>query len=93
MAPGFTATSAAQLTVSIIITSRLTFRQNGERLKHTLSQLSSEVVILTAKQRELVEQAIRETCEVRKWILLAINVRTNHVHLVVSMGSPNRVGR
>jgi REP element-mobilizing transposase RayT len=61
---------------------------DGERHKHTLSQLSSEVVTLTVKQRELVEQAIRETCEFRKWVLLAINVRTNHVHLVVSIGIP-----
>ncbi len=85
MAPGFTATSAAQLTVSIISKSPY-LPPDGERLKHTLSQLSSEVVTLTAEQRGLVEQAIRETCEVRKWILLAINVRTNHVHLVVSIG-------
>jgi REP element-mobilizing transposase RayT len=59
---------------------------DSERLEHTLSQLSRDVVTLTAKQRESVEEAIRETCEVRKWILRAINVRTNHIHLVVSIG-------
>ncbi|MGH9823000.1 MAG: transposase [Blastocatellia bacterium] len=29
-------------------------------------------------------KAIRETCRIRGWPLLALNVRTNHVHLVVS---------
>ncbi|MBA3357169.1 MAG: hypothetical protein H0U18_14775 [Pyrinomonadaceae bacterium] len=28
--------------------------------------------------------AIRETCKTRKWRLWAINVRTNHVHSVVT---------
>ena len=42
---------------------------------------------MNAKQREVVEFAIRETCEKRSWLLRAINVRTNHVHTVVSIGS------
>ena len=63
-----------------------------ERLIHTLSQLSSEIITPNAKQRELVEQSIRETCTVRNWTLRAVNVRTNHVHTVVSIGtaSPDR---
>ena len=59
---------------------------DDERLTHSMSQLSSEVVTLNARQRELVEHSIRETCAVRKWSLLAINVRTNHVHTVVAIG-------
>ena len=31
-----------------------------------------------------MEQAIREVCEHRKYLLRAINVRTNHAHSVVS---------
>jgi REP element-mobilizing transposase RayT len=31
-----------------------------------------------------VEATIREACEYRDWFLAAINVRTNHVHLVVT---------
>ncbi|MGC2238589.1 MAG: transposase [Pyrinomonadaceae bacterium] len=50
-------------------------------------QLKAEVVTLNAKQRQSVENAIRETCEVRRWLLRAINVRTNHVHTVVSIGT------
>ncbi|MDQ2976617.1 MAG: transposase [Acidobacteriota bacterium] len=58
-----------------------------KRLEHNLRQLSSEIVTLNAKQRESIEDAIRETCIFRKWILRAINVRTNHVHAVVSIGA------
>ncbi len=34
--------------------------------------------------RVVIAAAIRETCEIRQWILQAINVRTNHIHTVVS---------
>ena len=61
--------------------------RDDERFMHTISQLSSEAVTLDAKQREFVEQAIRETCTFRNWTLRAINVRTNHVHAVVSIGT------
>ena len=41
-------------------------------------------MILRARQRKSIEVAIRETCQIRKWALLAINIRTNHVHTVVT---------
>jgi REP element-mobilizing transposase RayT len=31
-----------------------------------------------------VAKAIRETCTIRKWLLWAFNICTNHVHTVVS---------
>ena len=31
----------------------------------------------------MVEQAIRDHCELRDWFIRAMNVRSNHVHLVV----------
>jgi REP element-mobilizing transposase RayT len=49
--------------------------------------LKSEPVILDASRRETVEAAVRETCALRGWDLRAINVRTNHVHTVVSIGT------
>ena len=58
-----------------------------DRLEDSLKRLAGVVVRLNAKQRRSTESAIRETCEVRKWLLRAINVRTNHVHLVVSIGT------
>ena len=44
-------------------------------------------VLLGAFQRKSVENAIRETCRFRTWHLHALNVRTNHIHIVVSIGS------
>jgi REP element-mobilizing transposase RayT len=49
--------------------------------------LRSRPVTLNAEQRQSVDSAIREVCEHRKWFLHAMNVRTNHVHTVVSIGS------
>lgn len=51
--------------------------QNTRRLK-------APPVRLGAPQRTSIKAAIRETCEIRNWSLDAINVRTNHVHTVVS---------
>ncbi len=50
-------------------------------------RLRDDPVILDADQRGCVEAAALETCEFRKWHLHAINVRTNHVHVVVSIGN------
>ncbi|MGZ5435617.1 MAG: transposase [Pyrinomonadaceae bacterium] len=47
-------------------------------------QRKQSPVILGARQRKVVETAVREACDYRKYILLAINVRTNHAHTVVS---------
>ena len=41
-------------------------------------------VKLTSRHRQIVESAIRETCAIRGWQLWVVNVRTNHVHTVVS---------
>lgn len=50
-------------------------------------QLKCEIVILNARQRKIVEEAIREVCDFRNWLLRAINVRTNHIHAVASIGT------
>jgi REP element-mobilizing transposase RayT len=50
------------------------------------SQLKSQPLTLDIEQRGSVDNAIREVCEHRRWLLRAINVRTNHVHVVVSIG-------
>lgn len=41
-------------------------------------------VKLNARRRAAIDNAISETCELRNWRLRACNVRTNHVHVVVS---------
>ena len=48
------------------------------------SLMKSEPVSLDAKRRAAVHDAIVEVCRHRGWTLHAINVRTNHVHVVVS---------
>jgi REP element-mobilizing transposase RayT len=47
-------------------------------------RLKSPAFFLNAGRRKLVEDAIREVCEFRNWPLIALNVRTNHAHVVVS---------
>ena len=53
---------------------------------HSYNQqrLTTKPLILDATQRKSVEFAVRETCQIRKWNLMALNVRTNHVHTVVN---------
>jgi REP element-mobilizing transposase RayT len=49
--------------------------------------LKSPPVTLNARQRQSVDAAIREVCRHKQWFLHALNVRTNHVHSVVSIGT------
>ena len=39
---------------------------------------------LATGDRRIVEETIRDHCHVRKWHLHALNVRSNHVHVVVT---------
>jgi|SRR5580765_5385474 len=57
------------------------------RAKLSQRLLKSEPGRLAAAQRKIVEEAIRRVCTYRRWHLHAINVRTNHVHTVVSTGT------
>ena len=60
--------------------------------RHNRGLLKAEPLRLGARQRAVVETAIRETCRIRRWEVLALNVRTNHVHVVVSTNQiPERV--
>lgn len=54
------------------------------RRQHDRDLLNQPPVKLNASQRPIVESAIRETCTIRRWQLWAVNVRTNHLHVVVS---------
>src|SRR5205085_4266068 len=62
-------------------------RASQRRHEHNRKLLKAEAVILNANQRSSVENAIRETCAIRHWLMYALSVRTNHVHVVVSIGS------
>jgi REP element-mobilizing transposase RayT len=39
---------------------------------------------LNPEQRNAVTQTIQEHCRLRGWLLHAVNVRSNHVHVVVT---------
>ena len=52
--------------------------------------MTSAPFTLNAPQRGRVESAIRNVCEVRKYNLFAINVRTNHAHVVAFASAPPR---
>jgi|SRR5438270_6052166 len=56
------------------------------------ARLNRPSVNFDSAQRAGIEEAIREVCEYRGFRLEAVNVRTNHVHVVVAAGcSPEGV--
>ena len=61
---------------------------NANWHRYNQEQLKAEPLILGAPQRRSIDFAIRDTCKIRNWALLAFNVRTNHVHLVVTANRP-----
>ena len=52
--------------------------------KQVRETLSHQPVKLKSRERVVVEEAIRETCKIRGWEFWTTNIRTNHVHTVVS---------
>jgi REP element-mobilizing transposase RayT len=49
-------------------------------------KLKIEPVQLNDRQRTCVRMAITACCNLRGWNLMAVNIRTNHVHAVVNIG-------
>ena len=52
------------------------------------SRLAAPPVTLTKEQRHLVSGEIQRQCDHRSWLVHAINVRTEHLHLVVRAPQP-----
>src|SRR5258708_11790057 len=48
------------------------------------SLLKQPPVKVGRRQRAAVDFSIRETCTIRKWDLWTLNVRTNHLHCVIT---------
>jgi REP element-mobilizing transposase RayT len=86
MERGYMAIVVARPTVFTIATSHLTLppAPAGRALTDVL--LKSDAMTLDSQQRQSVERALREVCEHRGWLLHAMGVRRNHVHVVVSTG-------
>lgn len=57
---------------------------NPLRRNYEQRLLKRPPVKLTKNRRAAVERGIRDTCKIRDWLLWAFNIRTNHVHTVVS---------
>jgi len=53
------------------------------RQRHEAGLMKHDPVTLSSEARRLVEETIRAHCEIRQWRLLAVNVRSNHLHFVV----------
>jgi len=55
--------------------------------------LTQQPFILSDRQRVVVDSTIRKHLEIRGWLLLAIKVRTTHVHVVLGASgySPEKV--
>src|SRR3989442_988477 len=65
---------------------------NVQRSRYKERLSNQPPVTLNPQQRAAVESGIRETCTIRNWTLWAFNVRTNHVHAVVSANcKPERI--
>lgn len=58
---------------------------SAERWTYNAKILSGDgAIVLNSEARGIVDATIRDHCERRRWNLHAKNVRTNHVHVVVS---------
>lgn len=55
--------------------------------------MKSPPVVLLPEQRQIIEQAIERHCAIRDWMLIAVNCRSNHIHVLVSTDGtlPERV--
>lgn len=61
---------------------------NAEKVSRKAAQLKGKPFDLGSRARTVVKNAIKEACLVRGYVLHSVNVRTNHVHLVVSNSGP-----
>ena len=62
----------------------LKIARNPRLQESDAKQLKHPPVTLNTSQRSWVEKAVQEVCDHRHYVLRAINVRTNHVHTVVT---------
>src|SRR5215471_12240220 len=63
---------------------------NPSREQYERQLMKMPPVKLDSRRRAAVARSLRETCGRRKWKLWAANVRTNHVHSVVSASCRSR---
>jgi REP element-mobilizing transposase RayT len=54
------------------------------RQESAIGQMKETPYLLAKPEREIVEDTIRKHCEIRNWAIHAVNVRSNHVHVVAT---------
>jgi REP element-mobilizing transposase RayT len=59
-------------------------KPDGRREVMAKARMSESAVWLSPEARDAVDAAIRETCNYRTWPVHALNVRSNHAHVVVT---------
>ncbi len=59
-----------------------------QREKTELRRSKNESVTLDASCRTIVSQTIKEVCKHREWTVHELNVRSNHVHVVLTATQP-----
>ncbi len=65
---------------------------NKARLQHEQNNQHNKSILLNTLARKVVHKTILHVSEYRGWTVHAINVRSNHVHIVVSVDkTPERV--
>jgi REP element-mobilizing transposase RayT len=52
--------------------------------RHREQLLKHAPVLITPKMRRVIRMTVGEVCDTRGWLQHALNIRTNHVHAVVS---------
>lgn len=60
---------------------------DSEKEQRKKRLMNHEEVKLTPSMRDAVVLGIKKLCRDRNWRIQAINVRTNHVHVVISIGA------
>jgi REP element-mobilizing transposase RayT len=66
--------------------------KDAARKRYNRGLLTQRPVNLDSKRRKVILASIKKTCSILRWDLWAVNVRTNHVHAVVTAPcSPSRV--
>ncbi|MHC4695890.1 MAG: transposase [Planctomycetota bacterium] len=67
-------------------------RPDASRKSAATKRTTKDSVVLNAERRRVVHRTVEQVCEHRGWTLHAVNVRSNHVHVVVSAPEcPERV--
>jgi REP element-mobilizing transposase RayT len=57
---------------------------SGSREAVQAERLKGDPLLLNAASRKIVTEAVNEVCKFRGWPLIALHVRTNHVHVVAA---------